>query len=135
MQKSEAECNLKKNGTCFSRLSTETRLSQRVTDLRKTAKSCGSSSHSVREALLREVNISLMTEARLKLMCEENKPAKAIKYVDAIRERDKAQKDKCKKREGNPELKHERCGNEHAPRRCPAFGKQGKNCEKNRTPC
>lgn len=69
----------------------------------------------MREALLREVNISLMTKARLKLMCEENKPAKAIKYVDAIRERDKAQKNKGKMREGNPELKHKRCGNEHAP--------------------
>lgn len=67
-------------------------ISQHVTDLRITAKSCGSSSHSMREALLREVHISLMTKAGLKLMCEENKPANAIKYVDAIRKRDKAQK-------------------------------------------
>lgn len=70
-------------------------ISQHVTDLRTTAKSCGSSSHSTREALLREVNISLMTKARLKLMCEENKPAK----VDAIRERDKAQKKRNARRE------------------------------------
>lgn len=46
----------------------------------------------MREALLREVNISLMTKTRLKLMCEDSKSAKAIKYVDATRERDKAQK-------------------------------------------
>lgn len=99
-------------------------------------KSCGSSSHSMREALLREVHISLMTKARLKLMCEENKPAKAIKYVDAIRKRDKAQKKKQMpdvRRKSRTEA--QKVWKWARPRRCPAFGKQGKNCEKNRTLC
>lgn len=145
MQRFEAYCNPKKNLTyerCmfFTSVQGDMTISQYVTDLKTKPKSCevsalesslirdrivcGINLDSVREPLLREVDISLeraisicqaseMSKAHLKQMCEEDRHVQESKYVDAKKEQHKAQKkDKHKPKDGKTKekFKCKRCG-------------------------
>lgn len=110
---------------------------------------CGISSDAMRERLLREVDLTLERAAQLCLAAEATKAqmtqmqeednsaqvsARETKHVDAIKYKQphkKVQQNKTKcEKDKAATFYCKRCGSEHVSKKCPAYGKQCKNCDK-----
>ncbi|KAK0132248.1 hypothetical protein N1851_032926 [Merluccius polli] len=165
LDKFEEYCNPKKNTTYerykfFTCVQGDMSISQYITELKLKAKSCefgqlqdslirdrvvcGITSDTMRERLLREMDITLekamqlclaseTSKAQIKQMHDEDNSAQACasenKHVDAVKHKQTRKNDQHNKEKASM-FDCKRCGVEHAARNCPAYGKQCKNCEK-----